>query len=343
MDLKKSLKIVDSKSGKNPKKVKDKKKKNGFTTTSDMAKYLVIGSIFWITVMVLANFLTSHLHRFKPGHGSFCLKGFKKCYKNDNYGWCADQLHQCFYENFNNKTFFFQDEPRLITPNFEPYLKLEVFSETEQKANEQQCHYLASIEAKMCDTLCDNDISKIYDCLGVCMALGAKTKSEYCPFDLNCPDGCPCPNYDCELGIGNSAGLFALEKYQNYTSSHSFIIAGVNNDTVIPAQKFKLETEDSLTRNMCSIFFGSMHYIFESNTNFEYTEDGFKITNALKIFVVDEVFGVVKQFVIDVKDNFSFTLMSTCGKGFFVELEGVKHDCIYLCTPITDQGLVCEH
>jgi hypothetical protein len=160
--------------------VKNNKEKNGFTTLYDSAKYLVTGSLFWILVMVGANVITSQLSRFKPGHGSFCMKGFKQCYREESYGWCADQLYHCFYENFNNATFFFQHEPVLKTPNLESFLEIENFTETEQKANEQQCHYLASIEVKMCETLCDNDIAKIYDCLGVCMALGAKTKSEYC-------------------------------------------------------------------------------------------------------------------------------------------------------------------
>jgi hypothetical protein len=160
---------------------KNDKKKNGFTTFRDSAKYLAIGSLFWIAVMVGANVITSQLSRFKPGHGSFCMRVFKKCYKEERYGWCADQLYQCFYENFNNNTFFYQHESVLKAPNVESFSEPENFTETEQKANEQQCHYLASIEVKMCETLCDNDISKIYDCLGVCMALGAKTKSEYCP------------------------------------------------------------------------------------------------------------------------------------------------------------------
>ena len=160
---------------------KNDKKKNGFTTFRDSAKYLAIGSLFWIAVMVGANVITSQLSRFKPGHGSFCMRVFKKCYKEERYGWCADQLYQCFYENFNNNTFFYQHESVLKAPNVESFSEPENFTETEQKANEQQCHYLASIEVKMCETLCDNDIAKIYDCLGVCMALGAKTKSEYCP------------------------------------------------------------------------------------------------------------------------------------------------------------------
>jgi hypothetical protein len=239
--------------------------------------------------MVGANLVTSHLNQFKPGHGSFCMKGFKDCYREHSYGWCASQLYHCYYENNNNKTFLFQNDPVLKTPNLESFSEPEYFTETEQKANEQQCHYLARVEVKMCETLCDNDIAKIYDCLGVCMALGAKTKSEYCPYERNCPDGCPCSDYDCERGFTSSAGIFALEIHPDYSTSNSFIITSVANKTVIPAQKFKLETSESWQKNMCSQIHGSMHFVFEAILNFVVTDDGYRITNQVKIYVVDEV------------------------------------------------------
>ena len=53
---------------------------NGFTTLRDQITYLVSGTVFWITVMVVANFVTSHLNQFKPGHGSLCVRGFKECF-----------------------------------------------------------------------------------------------------------------------------------------------------------------------------------------------------------------------------------------------------------------------
>ena len=127
--------------------VKNNMKRNGFTRLKDTATYLVTGSLFWITIMVGANLVTSHLNQFKPGHGSFCMKGFKECYKEDSYGWCASQLYHCYYENNNNKTFVYPDfsEPVLKTPNLESFSKPEYFTETEQKANKQQCHYLARV------------------------------------------------------------------------------------------------------------------------------------------------------------------------------------------------------
>ena len=57
---------------------------------------------------------------------------------------------------------------------------------------------------------------------------------------------------------------------------------------------------------------------------------------------LDEVLGVIKEIIKDVKDSFTFYGMSTCGKGFFAELDGKREDYIYLCTPVTDQALVCD-
>ena len=176
------------------------------------------------------------------------------------------------------------------------------------------------------------------------MALGANTKSEYCPYEKNCPNGCPCSDYDCERGLASSAGIFALGIHPDYTTSSSFIITSVENDTVIPAQIFKLETGESWQKNMCSQIYGSMHFVFEAIVNFEVTDDeyGYRITNQVKIYVVDEVFGVIKEVIKDVKDSFAFNGMSTCGIGFFAEIDGKREDYIYLCTPISDQALVCE-
>jgi hypothetical protein len=91
---------------------------------------------------------------------------------------------------------------------------------------------------------------------------------------------------------------------------------------------------------MCSQIHGSIHFVFEGIDNFAFTDDGYTITHQIKIYVVDEVFGVVKELVKDVKDSFMFHGMSTCGKGFFAEIDEKRENYIYLCTPITDQALV---
>jgi hypothetical protein len=132
-----------------------------------------------------------------------------------------------------------------------------------------------------------------------------------------------------------------MEIHSDLTSSNSFIITAFANETIIPAQKFKLETSHSWQKNMCSQIHGSMHFVFEGILNFIETDDGHIITNQMKIYIIDEVFGVIKELVKDVKDSFMFDYgISTCGKGFFAEIDGKKEDYIYLCTPVTDQALV---
>ncbi|CAG5102099.1 Oidioi.mRNA.OKI2018_I69.chr1.g141.t1.cds [Oikopleura dioica] len=291
--------------------------KNGFTTNRVTAKYLVTGTIFWVAVMVAANYITSAMNRFVPGHGSFCIKGFKRCSVEENFDWCASQLYYCFYEDFGNTTFQFQEAPTIHQEKVSRNIDRRNFTENEQVANKDQCLYYSSIEVKMCETLCDSEIAKVYDCYGICMALGASVKKEYCPFEKNCPHGCPCPYYQCETGLAITEPIFVEESeyyyddqlgYWNSRKFYTFLLAFLDSNKTLSTKPYPLNFTEPGSASFCSETYKSQHYIFHGYSKIHFDENYTFLgeTNHLEIIQIDEERGVVRKEIEDMKDRFEF-------------------------------------
>ena len=88
--------------------------------------------------------------------------------------------------------------------------KREYYDESENEENRKECHFMIKSGGLMCKELCSlQDITDFHpfefiptvhrvseQCFHICELIGVPTE-KICPLNSGCPDGCPCPSYEC--------------------------------------------------------------------------------------------------------------------------------------------------
>ena len=127
---------------------------HGFATRKQKISVTFLGSLFWLTIVLLANFISLENTKFKPGVGSFCVLEYKKCISEFDWNLCASSMYDCGdMENENYGSFNFT-LPQKITKFSNVEKSLAVFSHVQNKANENLCLYTVHVTNNICENLC---------------------------------------------------------------------------------------------------------------------------------------------------------------------------------------------
>jgi hypothetical protein len=113
------------------------------------------GSIFWLTIIMLANFISFEMKRFKPSFGSACVLQFKKCIEFHNFEICASSLYNC--GNIDSADYRNFTMPNVIEDV--PVMKITAqnFSANDNIANRNMCKFNAKNDQRLCEVLCQTD------------------------------------------------------------------------------------------------------------------------------------------------------------------------------------------
>ena len=179
-------------------------KKHGNSTWRQKITYLTLGSLFWISIMMISNYSSLERTRFKPSFGSACVVEYKKCIQSKivQFGKCTRPLFNC--GNPYSADYKYFRMPRLIQK--QPVKKIipETYSAKENKAIRNMCIFNAKTDHKLCEVFCEEDsrnIERFNECRHICLIASDLTKKEDCPLEINCPRGCPCPKFKCMKNV----------------------------------------------------------------------------------------------------------------------------------------------
>jgi hypothetical protein len=86
---------------------------HGFATALQMINFLVWGTLFWVTVMLIANYVSFEKNRFKAGVGSYCVREYKKCSLEFDWNLCASSMYNCGNIEDDNYSKFIFIRPEL--------------------------------------------------------------------------------------------------------------------------------------------------------------------------------------------------------------------------------------
>jgi len=262
---------------------------HGFDTQLQKISFVFWGSLFWVTVMLIANFISLEKNRFKPGVGSYCVLEYKKCISEFDWNLCASSMYDCGdMENENYGSFIFT-LPQKIPKFSDIEQSLAVFSSAQNKANENLCLLTAHVSNNICENLCfSSDFSyypdknyksiaadensgwldlrynqqKNAECKNICMLASDLEVEEDCPLHKRCPNGCPCPGYKCVDDIldFNLAGVY-FGRHDRFYDRSSILKVSLSSqsDTV----KFDELSWSSDIRNFCIILFRGDYFVIE--------------------------------------------------------------------------------
>ena len=154
------------------------------------------------------------------------------------------------------------------------------FSTSDNQANRNHCIFNAKKDQKLCEVLCRNDsLEDNNECREICRIASDLSDSNDCPFEKECPEGCPCPKYECKknsypaetpvvisTGRVNKTHGFSqrIESYRHlmFMSFNSKVgkIIGTNVKT------FDLDSREILK----TIFMEGRHFLFRYNNRASY-------------------------------------------------------------------------
>ena len=252
--------------------------KHGFATALQKFNFVILGTLFWVTVMLIANFISLEKSKFKPGVGSHCVWEYKKCSSDFDWNLCASSMYDCGdIESDNYGRFIFTaPQKNQISSNSEQ--SLAVFSNSQNKANENLCLFTAHVSNNICENLCfssdfsydpDENNDSIYnhqknaECKNICISASDLEIKEDCPLQKRCPNGCPCPGYKCLEDIldFDLAGVhFGRNDFWNSSMSFYKISLQQNFDTL----KFDALTMPAID-NYCIVSFQGDFFIIQAS------------------------------------------------------------------------------
>jgi len=174
-------------------------KNHGSSTFMQKSGYVINGTALWLTVVLIMNYVSLLGSRFKPGFGSSCVLEFKKCIDLHEFGPCAASLYNCGDVGSIDYRVFRM--PKVVQEvSVRPTLA-EHFSANDNQANRNMCIFNAKNDEKLCRVLCKTDSFDVQmenECREICAIASDLSAFDDCPFEKNCPSGCPCPKYDCK-------------------------------------------------------------------------------------------------------------------------------------------------
>ena len=164
---------------------------------------------------------------------------------------------------------------------------LVVFSDAQNKANENLCLFTAHVSNNICENLCfssdfsyDSDENykfidkrkhfdrlwynhqKNKECKNICLLASDLEIEEDCPFRKRCPGGCPCPGYKCSKDVFDYdlAGV-TLAKNGDFGMSgrHSFYKITLQSES--KTVKFEDLTASHFFSNFCIVNFYGYFYV----------------------------------------------------------------------------------
>ena len=196
------------------------------TTAMQIVNFLIWGSLFWVTIMLVANYVSFEKNRFKAGIGSYCVRQYKNCTSEFDWNLCATSMFDCGNFDSENYGIFNFTQPQKIE-NSSRVESVAVFSEAQSKANENLCLFSVNVDKSICENLCfSSDFSydldenfqfapkdeiqslgnkynqqKNKECRSICLLASNLIIEPDCPFHRNCPNGCPCSSFKCKNDI----------------------------------------------------------------------------------------------------------------------------------------------
>ena len=111
---------------------------HGFATTLQKRNYVISGTLFWVTVVLIANYFSFEKSRFKAGVGSYCVLEYKKCAIDFDWNLCASSMFNCGNIEDDNYSKFIFTPPQKIANSSNVEKSLAFFSDAQNKANENQ-------------------------------------------------------------------------------------------------------------------------------------------------------------------------------------------------------------
>ena len=262
---------------------------HGFGTLQQKASLVIWGSLFWIAVMLVANFMNYERTKFKPGIGSHCVLKYKKCIVEYDWNLCASSMYDCANPKTEGFGYFNFTAPE--KKNEIQEVILETYSMAENKANANLCHFNAHLSKNLCTNLCYsadfsyhvdenfevnrtkdmlvNPVGENYnqemnsECNNICMLAADIDVKDDCPFEKRCPHGCPCPGYDCQKHAAvNDLVIVSKNLYSGTRRSKSLYKVAIS-----PSFKFE-ELSSEISQNtyatFCIVPFRGNFYVIEA-------------------------------------------------------------------------------
>ena len=178
---------------------------SGNATIKQKITFVVLGSIFWQTIILIANF--RGLEKLNVVV-SDCNIQYRACLKNHTYDPCTLSFNHCR----ENGRFIQPTEEIKLIPKKRREIK-KVFTEIDQKMNVRVCNQQFFYGRKICEGLCGNAL----ECFALCATMADEKEelsSKVCPFASLCPKGCPCPYFECTKQ--GKRGLQVVQDVQKY-------------------------------------------------------------------------------------------------------------------------------
>jgi hypothetical protein len=268
---------------------------HGFATALQKTNYVIWGTLFWVTVMLIANYVSFEKNRFKAGVGSYCVREYKKCALELDWNLCASSMYNCGnIEDDNYSKFIFTPQKIANSSNVEK--SLAVFSEAQNKANENLCLFTAQVSNNICENLCfssdfsyDTDENYTFignedkglnyvpiqynhlkndECKSICLLASDLEIEEDCPFHKRCPRGCPCPGYKCSKDVFDYdlAGVSLYKKNGvNMETRSSFYKISLLSETVKFDDLTSSHSWSGTLFNFCIVNFHGDFYIINED------------------------------------------------------------------------------
>jgi len=330
---------------------------HGFETKLQKANYMTLGTLFWVTVMLIANFNSLEENKFKPGIGSYCVREYKKCASEFDWNLCASSMYDCGDIEKENYGSFIFTAPEKIQVSSDVEQSLTVFSYAQNEANENLCLFTAHVSNNICENLCfssdfsyhpDKDYKfvaadeysgwidfqynqqKNAECKNICMLASDLEVEEDCPFHKRCPNGCPCPGYKCAEDVVdfNVVGVFFDSHDRMDFQTGLYKISLLTESNTI---KFEELSWTSYLGNFCIVqFYGDYYVIQQENV----TQDKFKLT----LHKIDK-YGNIELLSVDfVTVQITFgdkTNNKICARGYYTNEE----DQIIFCSKYDSRGI----
>ena len=231
---------------------------HGFGTKLQMINVVFLGTVFWVAVMLVANYVSFEKNRFKAGIGSYCVREYKKCALEFDWNLCASSMYNCGNIDDDNYSKFIFSPAQKIAKSSNISKSLAVFSDAQNKANENLCLLTANISKNICENLCfssdfsyDSDENykfvaeqdedpirynhqKNAECKNICLLASDLEFEEDCPFHKRCPRGCPCPGYKCSTDFFDYdlAGVRLRSNVHGKDGRSSFYKISLQSNTV---------------------------------------------------------------------------------------------------------------
>ena len=308
---------------------------HGFATGKQVLHFLLWGTLFWLTVMLLANYIGFEKNRFKPGVGSYCVREYKKCTSEIDWNLCASSMYDCGNMENENYGLFNISAPEKMQ-DFSVTEQPIIYSSAQNKANENLCLYTAHISNNICENLCfSSDFSYDFDenykiiapgnrydhqknaeCKNICILASDMEVEDDCPLHKRCPNGCPCPGYKCsEEVLDFNLAQVTFLRYDNRRSRSSIYKISVESNTV-EFEKLPLSTGDD---SFCFVQFHGDYYVIQSVYNH-------KFGNKLILHKIDR-FGNIKIISEEIVSSWIQMMINfydkakICGRGYYTQDE----------------------